>query len=356
MKTLDRYLFTEMFWPFIGGLLTFVVLITGHMLFLAIETMVDHHVPFSGVLRYVSYQVPTALIMALPVATLLAASLALNRLARDHELIALRSGGMSTWRLMLPGLMLGLVASGLSVWLSGSVGPRSRQAADDLLRQVVLQQKALVFKPHQFLDTGRGLHLYVEETDQAQDTVGGLHVFCLRPESSPMLLWAPKAQFGATTLLVPQPRFYALDTTGALTYGDSESIDIDLTQVGRTSSRHSAGLQDLSLRDLRTRIDQERRVSPEIARPARLEYHSRFAMALACVVFALLAVPVTLRFGRGQSLVGVLATILTVFFFYVIMLWMRMLGGSGTLPVEVAAWGENLGLATLALLAIHRQR
>ncbi|MEN6303977.1 MAG: LptF/LptG family permease [Armatimonadia bacterium] len=353
MPRLDRYLFAEMLWPFVGGVLTFVVLITGHMLFLAIETMVDHHVPLSGVLRYVSYQVPGALIMALPVATLLAASLAFNRLARDHELIALRSGGMSTWRLVIPGLVLGLIAAGGSIWLSGSLAPRSKQAASDLMRDVVLQQRALVFKPHQFLDTGRGLNLYVEGADEAKDEVSGLHVFCLRPEGPPMLLWAPKAQFGATTLLVPQPRFYALDTNGALTYGDSDSIDIDLTQVGAGSSHRSGGLEDQSLRALWQRAHVSGAGGD---RSASLEFHSRLAMAFACLVFALLAGPVTLRFSRGQSLVGVLATIIVVFIFYVVMLWTRMLGESGVLPVMAAAWGETAALSIVALVAIARVR
>ena len=356
MKLLDRYLIAEMIWPFAGGLLTFVVLISGHMLFLAIETMVDHHVPFMGVLRYVGYQIPGATIMALPVATLLAASLALNRLARDRELIALRSGGMSTFRLLVPATCLGLLAAGLSVWLSESLGPRSQQAAESLMRDIVLAQKALVFKPYQFLDTGRGLTLLVEGTDTARQTVQGLHVFCLRPKGPPMLLWAPQAQFGATTLQVPSPRFYTLDTNGALTWGDSENIDIDLTQVGQSSGLRSVGLTDLSLKDLRARWQQALVGGGGAARPYAMEYHSRLAMAFACVVFALIAGPVTLRFGRGQSLVGVLSTIIVIFVFYIIMLWMRMLGSSGRLPVLVAAWGEDAALLGLALLGIWRQR
>ena len=356
MKILDRYLLAEMAWPFLGGLLTFVVLISGHMLFLAIETMVDHHVPFTGVLRYVAYQIPGALIMALPVATLLAASLALNRLARDHEIIAMRSGGMGTFRLMLPALCIGLIAAGLSGWLSESLGPRSKQASETLLRDVVLQQRALVFKPYQFLDTGRGLTLYVESTDARRDTVGGLHVFCLRPNASPMLLWAPQAQFGATTLQVPDSRFYTLDTNGALTWGESDSIDIDLTQVGTSSGLSSSGLGDLSLGELRNKWAQALAEGPENARSFAMEYHTRLAMAFACLVFALIAGPVTLRFGRGQSLVGVLATILVVFVFYVVMLWLRMLGNSGSVPVLVAAWSENLALLAIAIVAIRRQR
>jgi lipopolysaccharide export system permease protein len=356
MKLLDRYLLAEMAWPFLGGLLTFVVLISGHMLFLAIETMVDHHVPFGGVVRYVAYQIPGATIMALPVATLLAASLALNRLARDHELIALRSGGMTTFRLLAPALCLGLVAAGLSVWLSESLAPRAKQAAEALMRNIVLQQKTLVFKPHQFLDTGRGINLYVESTNTRRNLVGGLHVFCLRPEGSPMLLWAPQAQFGATTLQIPGARAYSLESNGALTSVESEGVDVDLTQMSVSTDLRSSGIEDQSLNELRRNWRQSAPGGPASVRPYAMEFHSRLAMACACLVFALLAGPVTLRFGRGQSLVGVLATILVIFVFYVIMLWLRMLGNTGALPVVAAAWSEDAALAGLAGWAIWRQR
>ena len=354
MKILDRYLFTEMLWPFVGGLLTFIVLISGHMLFLAIETLVDHNVPLWGVLRYVGYQLPGATIMALPVATMLAASLALNRLARDHELVAVRTGGASPIRLLVPAAALGAVAMALGLWLSGEAAPRSRGAADDLLRQVVLQQKALVFKPHQFLDTGRGLHLYVESTDQRRNLVRGLHAFSLRPDGPPILLWAPEAQFGDTNLHVPYGRIYAAEPDGSLSWMESDATEIDLTLVGRGARMRSGELQDLTLAELRQRVQDSG--SPEMGRSVLMEMHSRIAMAFACIVFALVAGPVTWRFGRGQSFVGVLATILTIFVFYVLMLWTRMLGMSGAMPPVLAAWGQDLVFLAAALVAIWRQR
>jgi lipopolysaccharide export system permease protein len=357
MKILDRYLLTEMLWPFVGGLLTFMVLISGHMLFLAIETLVDHRVPLWGVLQYVAYQLPGATIMALPVATLLAASLALNRLARDHEITAIRTGGASPARLLLPAAGLGALAALISIWLSGTAAPASTRAAATLLRNVVLQQKALVFRPHQFFDTGRGISLYVEGVDHRRDTVQGLHAFLLRPDAPPVLLWAPEAIFGATTLEAPTTRTYALDPSGALSWGNSGLASIDLTRIGQMSApARSGGLQDMSLAELRLAQQRTRAYDPEGGRRYALEIQSRLAMACACIVFAFVAGPVTWRFGRGQNLVGVLATILVVFVFYVLMLWTRMLGLRGFLPPVVAAWAQDVVFLAGGLIAIFRQR
>lgn len=356
MRILDRYIIAELLWPFVGGLLTFVVLITGHMLFLAIEVLVEHRVPLGRAIEYVWWQVPGSAIMALPVATLLAASLALNRLARDHELIALRAAGVSVLRLLGAPLLVGLLAAGLSLWLSGSVAPYARAAADGLLRDVILTQKTLVFRPGKFEDTGRGVRLYVEGVETARDKVYGLYAFCLRPESSPLLVHAREATFAGASLLIPQPRVYELDTSGALTWGDSELIEIDLSRLGSSGQPVSDQMQALPLGQLWQKAYPAQPLSGGSNQPYVLELHGRLAMALSCLAFALVAGPVTLRFGRGQSLVGVLATIITIFVFYVFMLWLRMLGSSGVLPPVLAAWGANLTIAALALIALHRQR
>lgn len=351
MRVLDRYLFREMTWPYVGGLVTFVVLITGHMLFLAIEVMVDRQVPLGGVLRYIGYQVPMAAVMALPVASLLASALALNRLATDQEVTALRAAGVSLARMVRPVVVLGLLSTAAAVWLNGDLAPRCKGAADGLLRDIVLQQRALAFRPQRFVDTGRGLQLYAETVDQAASTVGGVYAFLLQAQGTPLMYWAPQARFGATTLEAPACRAYLLTPAGNLTMLECDDMTLDLTQMSAGAGRPATGLGDQTLGQL-----WQRAQAASSDRGARLELHFRLALAAACLVFALLAAPVALHFGRGQSLVGVLATILVVFFYYVIMLWMRMLGNTGVLPPLVAAYGQNAVLTALALLAIWKQR
>jgi lipopolysaccharide export system permease protein len=356
MKHLDRYILCEMVWPFVGGLVTFVVLITGHMLFLAIEAIVDHHVPFSGVLRYIAYQVPGAAVMALPVASLLASALALNRLAADHEIAPLRAGGVSLARMTFPALLLGLGAAAAALWLHADLAPRAKQAAEGLLRDIVLRQKTLAFKPQRFVDSGRGLHFYAETVDNARETVGNLYAFLVRENSPPLLYWADSARFTDTTLEASRSRAYLLSTGGNLTDLEAEGLTIDLTQVQPSARYPSARMQAETLGELRRKLADSVAAGQEPDRQTVLELHCRLAMAGACLVFALLAGPVALRFGRGQSLVGVLITILVVFVYYVIMLWLRMLGNAGYLPPLVAAHGQNALLTLAATVAIWRQR
>jgi lipopolysaccharide export system permease protein len=93
---------------------------------------------------------------------------------------------------------------------------------------------------------------------------------------------------------------------------------------------------------------------PLSTREYDLEIHGRLSLIFACLVFSLLAAPVALRFGRGQSLAGILATLVVAFVYYVVMMGMRVLGGNGVLPVPVAAWAENVVVLGLSLWGMRR--
>ena len=89
-------------------------------------------------------------------------------------------------------------------------------------------------------------------------------------------------------------------------------------------------------------------------REVDLEINTRLANATACLVFALLAAPIAMRFGRGQSLAGVLVTLVVGFAYFLAGLGLRLLGGSGAIPVSVAAWIQNVVLIIVALIAMRR--
>ncbi len=62
------------------------------------------------------------------------------------------------------------------------------------------------------------------------------------------------------------------------------------------------------------------------------------------------------HFTGGQQLAGVLVTLLVVFVYYVLMLWLRMLGDSGILQPAVSGWLLNGVIIMISGLVIWRQR
>ena len=54
MLRVDRYLLSEMLKPFLVGLATFTVMITGHMLFTVVDQVVEHGVGAPSILSFMA--------------------------------------------------------------------------------------------------------------------------------------------------------------------------------------------------------------------------------------------------------------------------------------------------------------
>jgi LPS export ABC transporter permease LptF len=356
MLRVDRYLLSEMLKPFLVGLATFTVMITGHMLFTVVDQVVEHGVGAPSILSFMALQVPFALLLSLPASSLLASSLALNRLASENELTAMRAGGMGLGRALRPAVILGLGASLLALVLAQYLVPWSNQRSQIQLEQMVARRPGLAFRPGQFTSTGAGLDFFAEQVDRDQGELRHLYVFQRTSNQAPLLITAARAHFTEDGLDIGPGNLYQLNPGGSFTWGTNDSIRIDLGDLQFLPGLTAQGPGDMSLSELiaqRARLEQE---TPGGGVRYSVELQFRISLAFACLVFCVLALPATLGFARGQSLVGVLTTLVVVFVYYVIMLWLRMAGESGHLSPLIAAWLENGVLLTVAAGALWRLR
>jgi lipopolysaccharide export system permease protein len=84
----------------------------------------------------------------------------------------------------------------------------------------------------------------------------------------------------------------------------------------------------------------------------RVEIQKKYAIAAACLVFAVLGIPIALRFPRGGTGL-VLATSVVVFaIYYVGLIGGEELGDRLVVSPFVAMWIPNLVLATIGLLGL----
>ena len=356
MKLLDRYLLREMALPLLGAAATFIVLLVGHMLYTVVEIVVERGVPLPSVMRFLALKVPSAAVMALPVSALLAVSLVFNRLAAEGELVALRAGGASFWRLMLAPALVGLLTAAVVFALNEGLAPRCEEASRRLLVEAVSRQRTLAFQPKRFLELSNDAAVYASEVDPKRDRLLGVKLFLLRGDRPPVLVLAPEALFTDEGLVVPHAEAIAPDWNGDVTWGNVGTVRVGLSAEALSLPGGSGELRQKPIGELWREWLRLRTEAPKRAARYALELHSRVAMAAAALFFALFAGPLTLTIGRGRSLSGVGLSLVFVFVYYLGMLWTRLLGERGLLPPAAAAWAENIAILVLMAWLVRRLR
>jgi lipopolysaccharide export system permease protein len=84
------------------------------------------------------------------------------------------------------------------------------------------------------------------------------------------------------------------------------------------------------------------------------EFHARFAIPCAALVFVMLGVPLSWRYGRRGGVAGTLIAVALIFLYYILMIWGRLLGQAGTIPAFWGAWAQNILFGGVGLGLLRR--
>jgi lipopolysaccharide export system permease protein len=375
MRLLDRYLLRELLVPLGYCLWGFLLLWITSDLFKNLGEFQKKGLVARDIAEYYLVILPEFLVLVLPIALLLALLYALTNHARHQEITAIRAAGVSMWRISLPYLGVGFLAS-LALFAANEFWVPSSDARADA-----------ILKRHQAVDpngAGRNEYrnLYFDNARDGRRWRVGLYNF----ESGEMIGVGvyPTEQDGAKTweLRADQARridgiwtFYNVvafketaDTnappvpflrTNVLAVPEfsetPEEINSEI-KIRDSMTLRAAKKADVPIKDLVNYL----RLHPHPTRSDRYwlytKLEGRLAAPWTCVVVVLIAIPFGAAGGRRNVYVGVASSIVICFIYFVLLQLGLALGTSGRMSAWLAAWFPNLAFGLTGLWLTARIR
>ena len=112
--------------------------------------------------------------------------------------------------------------------------------------------------------------------------------------------------------------------------------------------------EEMSIGELKQQISAFGGVGREV-RDMKVNYHFKLSIPLSCLVFALCAAPLGIRFARSGSYSGILLGIV-VMFLYQNNIWLgKALGMGGLVPPFLAGWSQNIIFGIVGIYLIWRE-
>ncbi len=138
LSLMDRYIAAELILPFTFGVVAFTSsgLSIGVLLDL-LRRVTESGLPLSIALQILFLKLPYFIGLAFPMSMLLSCLMVYGRLSSDSELIALRSCGVSVYRLVAPAIAIGLIVTGITFAFNEAVVPAANYQASRILDQAV---------------------------------------------------------------------------------------------------------------------------------------------------------------------------------------------------------------------------
>ena len=99
--------------------------------------MMKGQLPLGVVLKAFGLLLPYVISFALPLGLLTAVLLVFGRFSADHEYTAARASGISLIALVQPLLLVGILLSGLAMWVNLQIAPAWKRQSKELIHEVI---------------------------------------------------------------------------------------------------------------------------------------------------------------------------------------------------------------------------
>jgi len=132
---IDRWLLGQIIPPMVFAISAFTIIsLSVGIMFDLIRKIVEFGLPLFLALKVLFFSLPSFLVLSFPMAVLLSTLLAYGKLSSNSELLALKSLGIKTSRIISPAIALSIFMTGLTFYFNDNLVPASKKLAETTLR------------------------------------------------------------------------------------------------------------------------------------------------------------------------------------------------------------------------------
>jgi LPS export ABC transporter permease LptF/LPS export ABC transporter permease LptG len=359
MRILTRYILREVSSHAVIGAAIFTFVLFTRDLGRILELVVRASAPLPSVIEIFLYTLPLALTYTIPMSVLVGILIGLSRLAADSEITAMRASGMGVWNFGRVLAIFVVGAWGLALINGIYLAPWSQASLGRLEDQLKSSQASFEVQPRVFYEGFPKIVLYVQDVHTTQGAAQWKGVFLadITDPANPSITLAHEG------VLVPegQDRLHLHLVDGSTHETDpaqaghyqistfqQTDIPLDLTpSENKADEQVPVGIVSTwALRDYAKQVD------PVSARWYLIEFHRRFALPTACLVLAMVGIPLGLSSKKSGKSGGFVLTIALVFVYYFISLIGVSLARQGKVSPGFGAWLANLVFFAAALFLL----
>jgi LPS export ABC transporter permease LptG/LPS export ABC transporter permease LptF len=369
MRLLDRYIAREVASHGILGLAVFTFVFFVPQLVRLMDLVVRHSGSLWSISLLFLCTIPPGLAFTLPIGVLVGVLIGLGRLSADSEIVALHASGVSLRRLLLPIGIVAVLTTGLTLLTTFWLSPLALRTAANLEQELISSQAPYAVQPRVFDERFPKFILYVQDVEAAATHWRGVFLASsagatagLFPDSSShqqqssvtiaedarVLLNPAQHQIdlhlgsGSTHEYDP----HTPDQYNVTTFGETD-IPVDFSGVATPAKNRTLSAAEQP-------VDSLLKDKGPSWLASRIEFQRRVAFPAACIVFALLGVPMGVRPRRGGRAGGLILTLILVGAYYFLFVTGDHLAAQGRMTPFIGVWAGNIVALLLGIVLLAR--
>ncbi len=356
IKKLDFYITKELLPPLCIGVFSFLLLFHAGILSTGYKDFQDHPDATKAVFLYLCYKTPGFLNLIIPIGMAFGSSLSISRLARESEIVAIKSAGVPLFRIIFSTLVVGIILAIINFLLVETFTVHAEKKATEIKNEAVYGPKNIGFKKNLTLFLKNDYVASFREATRKKNN----KVFLLDPilikRSSQDTMEIYQGEYGVYDQgewMIHQPIYRKLF------HGEL----INHKKLPKFTFQHDVNIANLfappspseqTISELRKSIKEGREQKQDVT-DLEIAYHVKFSIPAASIVFAFTGSVFSILASRFGGFMGLLVSIFMVMcYFNIHVAATSIIGKHGWLSPFFAAWISNIIFALAGYLGVKK--
>lgn len=358
-----RHVIRELLPPTALGFTVFTFLMLMRYLLEISQLWIQFGAELHMVLWAVVYSLPHIVVLTLPMGVLVGGLVAFGRMSADFEVVAFRALGLSLLQMVPPVLFFASIVWLLNSWLFMVAMPWGNKALRELQWETMTQRAfSQEVKPRVFHEDFPGLVLYIEDVvDQGNEWRG---VFAARTDRDPPAI--VRAERAYPFIAEDERATYLLLENGTVVASSDDPRNVTVTRFERQdllvwSEERDSVLggpgddpRSMTVAELQAAIVERQDVG-DPAYDLQVEVYKRYAFPFACIVMALISIPLGISTQRQTTALGYAIGTVVIVVYYWFAQNGEQRGDLGLIEPWLGMWAGNIVLGLVALILLWRK-
>ncbi len=348
---IDRYIARQVLASTLFAVLVLsLVLVLGNIFKEIREMLVEKGAPIGILGEFILLVLPFSLMYTIPWGFLAAVLLVFGRLSADQEIVGIRGAGQSLWRIAMPVVFLGIVFSGLCLYLNGYLGPRSKDAQRDLIYRVLKDDPLKLLDPGVVQSRLKDQKIFIEGREGSM--LRGFHAYQLSGDerNSKPVGYVYAETFDLVNDVANQRLHLRLKKAYGEGYEENGQVRLLFTEDAepwladysddRKRKRKASAMDNGEI----VALLMGGKVAGARARRSDLSFElsRRASFSLAPLALGFIAIPLGIGARRRETSSGLLISVAVAFLYFLVLIVADEVKGNGSFSALVLLWLPNV--------------
>ena len=353
---LDKYIVSEFLKNFLLILIALVLIAELIEATQLVDDLFRHNAPVSVLFQYLKFNIPQWIFYVVPVTALTTTLVTFGLLTKNSEVIAMKSSGISLYRIALPVIMVAMFLSLFAFWLQDFILPLTNKIAHNY-------KDALKGNPRQsFTTTERhwiagadGFYNY-DLSDIEKGRMFGFSIYQMDLE-----------EFSIQRRIYAREAFYKDDQWHLqngwqrtfkgtkVQYDTFQKLRINLPVSPEFFTSEQQLPSEMNFAELKNYISKMKLRGYDFVRFA-VDLQAKISFPAVSLILTLIAIPFSFTTGKRGALFGIGLSIVMGIVFWFFLALTKSLGYLEILNPFLAAWAPNILATMLALYLLFKLR